>query len=157
MISDILMPNCYAQSLPPPDKAVSEGFKGVNSSQSFQADLFTGKASFTYSIDVPPGRKGIQPNLNLIYSSQDNNEWCGVGWSLGLGAIYRSTKKGIPKYDGSDLFVFSISGNETELVSIGSNEYKAKIESDFMKFVFNGTYWEITDKAGTPDLSTLMK
>ena len=33
--------------------------------QSFQADLFTGRAQTSLPIFVPPGRKNIQPNLNL--------------------------------------------------------------------------------------------
>lgn len=149
LVDTFLITNCYATDFfSPPDKAVNEGFKGGNSSQSFQTDLFTGKAGFNYHIDVVPGRKGIQPNLNLIYSSQSNNGWCGVGWTLDLGSIYRSTKKGIPKYDTSDVFIFSINGSESELVSIGSNEYRTKTESDFMKFYFDGNNWEITDKTG---------
>jgi len=149
LIDNLLIPKCYAvEGAPSSDRAVSEALKGGNLTQAFQADLFTGKAGFTYHVDVPPGRKGIQPNLNLIYSSQSNNDWCGVGWNLDLGSIYRSTKRGIPKYDGSDTFIFSINGSESELVGIGSNEYRTKIESEFMRFYFNGTYWEITDKTG---------
>ena len=35
--------------------------------QSFQTDLFTGRAQTSVAIFVPPGRKNIQPNLALSY------------------------------------------------------------------------------------------
>ena len=52
--------------------------------QSFQTDLFTGRAQTSVPIVVPPGRKNIQPNLNLNYSSSGGNGWLGVGWALDM-------------------------------------------------------------------------
>ena len=117
--------------------------------QALQTDPFTGRANFSIPIVVPPGRKGIQPNLALTYSSGAGNGILGVGWALELGAIERSTKKGVPKYNSSDTFVFTSSGSSSELVNIGGQEYRAKIEGGFMKFIFDGSYWVVTDKTGT--------
>src|SRR5689334_7005883 len=83
--------------------------------------LYTGAFTYSYPIAVPPGRNGIQPDLTLIYNSQANNGWLGIGWDLSVGAIYRSTKNGVPSYnDSTDKFVFSLSGQSQELVQIGS-------------------------------------
>ena len=62
----------------PPDSAVFQNLNIPNLSQNFQTDLYTGKATFSYPIEVPPGRAGIEPKINLTYSSYDNNNWCGI-------------------------------------------------------------------------------
>ena len=118
-------------------------------SESFQTDLATGSATVNVPIVVPPGRKNMQPNLALSYSSNNANGVCGVGWALTSSSIQRSTKRGAPKYDNTDTFVFSSSGSSGELVSIGGNEYRQKIETAFMKYVFDGTSWSVWDKNGT--------
>jgi RHS repeat-associated protein len=120
-----------------------------NSLKAFQADPFTGAATFSVPITVPPGRSGIQPGIALAYSSSGSNGICGQGWNLDLGAIERSTKKGVPSYNNSDTFVFISGGATTELVDVGLGHYRAKIESAFMDFYFDGTYWQIKDKGGS--------
>lgn len=58
----------------------------------------TGAATYSVPIEVPPGRNGIAPNLTLRYNSYQKNGWIGVGWDLDMGAIQRSTKRGV-NYD----------------------------------------------------------
>ena len=118
--------------------------------QNFQPDLFTGRATTGVPILVPPGRKGVQPSLALSYASSSRNGWLGVGWSLDAGYIERSTKNGVPKYDSSDTYTFMFQGVASDLVSIGGNEYRAKDEGLFLKFLNNGVSgWEVWDKSGT--------
>lgn len=139
----------FAQSYGSTASAGNQFIDSVSTVQSFQPDLFTGRASLGIPVAIPPGRQGMQPNLALGYSSGGGNGWLGVGWGLDLGVISRSTKNGIPKYNSSDTFVFAFQGVSSELVSIGGQEYRAKDEGLFLKFIFNGTYWEIFDKSGT--------
>ena len=113
--------------------------------ESFRTDLATGAATLTIPITVPPGRKNMQPNIALSYSSNNSNGICGVGWGIPINAIQRSTKKGVPKYGDSDTFVSS----GTELVNIDGNEYRAKIEGAFMRYVFRDNVWTVYDKSGT--------
>jgi hypothetical protein len=120
-------------------------------SESFQTDLATGAATVSVPIVVPPGRKNMQPNLALSYSSNNPNGICGVGWTLSLSSIQRSTKRGTPRYDSTDTFVFSSSGSTGELIPINAEEteYRQKIETDFMKYTYDGTFWTVRDKNGT--------
>jgi RHS repeat-associated protein len=55
-----------------------------------EADTSGGAASYSIPIIVPPGRRGVQPDLSLDYSSRSGNGIAGMGWSLsGFSAIGR--------------------------------------------------------------------
>jgi len=118
-------------------------------SESFQTDLATGAATMSIPITVPPGRKNMQPKLALSYSSNNSNGVCGVGWAVPANYIQRSTKYGVPAYDDTDTFMFISSGSNAELAEIGGGQYRAKIESAFMKYTFDGSSWLVYDKNGT--------
>lgn len=119
--------------------------------KAFQPDLFTGRAQTGIPIFTPPGRKGVQPALGLSYSSSGGNGWLGVGWGLDMGFIGRDLKKGSPRYDSTDTYAASFQGVSSELVNVASNEYRAKDEAMFLKFMFDstGNSWTVTDKSGT--------
>ena len=116
---------------------------------SFKTDLATGSATLNVPIVAPPGRKNVQPNIGLSYSSGNSNGICGMGWSIPVSAIQRSTKYGVPQYTEDDIF---IAGGE-ELVPIGAGEYRAKLESSFTKYVYESSpelnCWTAFDKSGT--------
>ncbi len=115
------------------------------------ADPFTGMATTSIPIKVPPGRGGVQPELALVYGSSNGNGWLGMGWKLEKGVIERQTKNGV-NYSGDD-YVFRLSGINVELVNIGNNEYRAKVEGGFTRIkkltASDGNpYFEATDKSG---------
>ena len=117
--------------------------------ESFQTDLATGAATLSIPVTIPPGRKNMQPSVGLSYSSNNSNGICGMGWSIPSNTIQRSTKNGTPTYDATDTFTFAASGSNAELVNIGGDEYRAKIESAFMKYIFQTNTWTVYDKSGT--------
>ena len=130
-----------AGSAPPP---------AVTTVQRFQPDLFTGRATTAIPIAVPPGRTGIQPALALSYSSSSRNGWLGVGWSLDLGYIERSTSHGVPQYDATDTYTFLFQGVASELVQRTDGTYRAKDEGLFLRFEDKGlSGWEVRDTSGT--------
>jgi RHS repeat-associated protein len=112
---------------------------------------FTGAASYSVPIVVPPGRNGLAPKIALTYNSQRGNSWVGVGWDIDLGAIRRSTKREVD-YSKND-FVFSSAGQSYDLVGRtnvwGANYYGAKAEEDFSKYYLSNNSWVVTAKDGT--------
>ncbi|MCB9771318.1 MAG: VCBS repeat-containing protein [Candidatus Omnitrophica bacterium] len=120
-------------------------------SENLDVDPSTGTSSISIPIEVPQGRAGIQPSIGLLYNSSGGNGILGVGWSMELGYIQRSTKKGVPQYNSTDIFVLSQAGSQQELVDISGNgtEFRPETEGAFMKIQFSGTSWTLTDRKGT--------
>ena len=58
-----------------------------------------GTADLVYPIELPKGRRGMQPNVDLHYSSAGGNGVLGVGWSLSIPAVTIDTRWGVPRYD----------------------------------------------------------
>ena len=56
-------------------------------------------AELTYPIELPQGRQGMQPNVDLHYSSKAGNGVLGIGWSIHTPAITIDTRWGVPRYD----------------------------------------------------------
>jgi RHS repeat-associated protein len=115
-------------------------------------DLFTGTMSHTIPIEVPPGRKGMDPGLALTYRSGGGDGWVGLGWELEAGAIERGTKWGVC-YSCDD-YLFRMAGATIDLVNVAPSEYRAKIEGAFSRIrKITGTdgrpAWQVTDRSGT--------
>lgn len=116
---------------------------------SAEADPHTGSANFAVPVEVPSGRGGIQPNIQLQYNSSSPNGMLGVGWNLELGALQRSAKGGVPRYDATDVFLLIHNGSVQELVlDAATGLYRGKVEGAFMRMERVGDHWELTDKSG---------
>jgi len=133
----------------------------------YQADLFTGRFTYSIPIKVAPGRQGSEPKLALNYSSAVGNGWCGVGWTLEAGYIQRDTRRGVPLlfgptnslgiYDDSKGFVANSGGVSSRLVLIpeasngATNVYRKQVEKGFLTYTFykgDTNYWVVTDEGG---------
>ena len=114
-----------AGSAPPP---------AATSIDSFQPDLFTGRATTSIPINVPPGRKELAPSLSIGYSSSSRNGWIGAGWGMDMGYIERSTRYGVPSYTNTDTFAFMFQGVNSELIEVYDGTYRAKDEGHFLRF-----------------------
>jgi RHS repeat-associated protein len=112
----------------------------------FQAAGFTGAATFSLPIEVPPGPGGLQPSLNLSYNSQvidqslsfSQASWAGMGWSLDTGMIERNTK-GTTGDTRDDTFFLTLNGVSSMIVR-DSNGYHLADEN----------FWKI-QKQSSPD------
>lgn len=74
---------------------VPGGGAANSSSGTVLPDLFSGTMSYSVPIEVPPGRRGMDPTLALTYKSSNGNGLIGVGWELETGAIERQSRKGV--------------------------------------------------------------
>lgn len=98
-----------------------------------------GAAGYRLEVEVPPGRKGMQPTVALSYGSKGGNGVAGVGWSLSPGGtIYRCPR--ILEADGGNRPVLlddqdrlCFEGQRLLVVSGGygfsDSEYRTEIES----------------------------
>jgi len=114
-----------------------------------ESDPSTGALVYNYPIATPPGRNGMQPDLQLRYNSQDTTQDSifGFGWSLNIPYIARVNKKGTNTLFTDNYFTSSLSG---ELANISGSNYASKVENgDFLKYTFISDTWTATDKSGT--------
>ena len=123
------------------------------------ADPFTGAATTSIPIEVPPGRNGMQPSLALTYNSAAGNGWLGMGWDLEQEGIYRQTKWGVnySTNTGEKAFEVKMAGVSGELVPTPapapSTQWSAKVEGGFSRIekltAGDGQImWKVTTKQG---------
>lgn len=122
-----------------------------------------GDARLSYPIEVPPGRRGIQPQLAVQYSSGGGNGWMGLGWDLSTQAVSIDTRWGVPRYDADlETETYTLNGQQLtplahrgELVSRTAEKiFHARTEGGFQKIIRHGDHpadywWEVFDKNGT--------
>ncbi len=124
-----------------------------------------GTAELYFPIEVPPGRRGIRPNLAITYSSESRNGWLGVGWDLRMSAIQIDTRFGVPKYDGTETYLLDgqmltlmvdANGQPTQPSGAppGGYYFVRRVEGAFDWIQRFGTTpdtftWLVTDKNGT--------
>src|SRR6185369_5220307 len=128
----------------------------------FQVSTYTGAATYSMPIEVPPGPGGLQPNINLSYNSQVIDQstaqtqasWVGMGWSLGMNSIElddhgtNELNTNNSSWSQDDTWSINVNGISSTIVRVGSG-YRAADEN-FMKFVYNPTddTWTVWDKQG---------
>lgn len=99
----------------------------------------TGAATYRIPLQVPPGVRGLQPELALLYHSRAGNGQLGMGWSLaGLSAITRCPRTraqdgtaGGVNFGADDRFC--LDGQRLVLIGTGryggGGSYRTEIES----------------------------
>jgi len=123
--------------------------------ETFQPNAFNGTGSFSLPIPVSPAR-GFEPKLSLNYNSGAGNGTFGLGFSLNLANVSIRTEKGLPKYDGTDIYLLNgeelvpkfdgQSANENYTVT----QYLPRVEGAFsliehyQKQDNSTSYWKIT-------------
>lgn len=121
--------------------------------ETFAPDLFTGTGNFTVPITLPAGRNGLQPQLQLVYSTGNGSSPFGLGWQLSVPGVRRKTAKGVPVYDDSqDTFLLSSSEDLIPVTETGSSEYRPRTDSIFAHISHHKAerddYWEVRSKDG---------
>jgi hypothetical protein len=132
----------------------------------------TGSAKMTFPLVIPPGRKGIQPQLNLTYTSDGGNGWVGLGWNISLPSISVETRWGVPRYDpqqesetyclnGEQLATKDAQGFYNKMPHrgdwvnrMGNNvNFYPRVEGAFDSIIRHGSnpknyWWEVIDRNG---------
>src|SRR6478735_3005122 len=129
-----------------------------------------GAAHLAYRLLVPPGRRGMQPDLTLEYNSDASNGWLGLGWNLSVSKIAIDTRFGAPEYspdkeselyalDGAELSPQGATdGPKQRALSPAARQperaFVRRMEGAFSTVVRHGSSpasysWEVTDKNGT--------
>ncbi|CAN97153.1 RhsA protein precursor [Sorangium cellulosum So ce56] len=111
-----------------------------------------GTAQLSFPIEVPPGRRGIAPDLAVTYESELGNGWLGVGWDLRVSAIEIDTRFGVPRYTGDELY--TLDGQMLRAIPDQPGRYERRVEGAFDRIERLGAdhgsfHWVVTDKDGT--------
>ncbi len=107
----------------PRGPASLEGF-----GQGYDLSPASGLPSLSYALEVPPGRAGLVPELALHYHAGEGAGALGLGWSLGLPAIERSLRRGIPDYGAAPTWTLKGLGGGEELVETEPGIFRERIE-----------------------------
>ena len=123
--------------------------------EKFAPDLHTGTGNASVPIALPPGRHGFEPELTLTYSSGSGTGPFGLGWSLSVPGVTRTTSHGIPRYDDArDTFL--LSGAE-DLIPVpsgppGATRYRPRTEGLFARIDHHRSpatdHWEVRSREG---------
>lgn len=117
--------------------------------ETFAPDLSTGSGTLAVPLDVPNGPNDCRPRLALRYDSGTGNGPFGVGWSLPLPRLMRSTMVGRPRYDDSDTIVLEGSGplvrgvDGTLRPEVDSGDWRVEVDASG-----DGQGFVATDRAG---------
>ena len=121
---------------PPKAAEIHEGDASVSTQ--------TGAAQYSYPIEVPPGRQGVQPHLALSYSSQAPlYGGLAAGWSLSIPSITMDTSHGrlvdATNNGVNRVYVSTMAGGRqlipvTEPVPSGYTAYRAQNDSTFTRY-----------------------
>ncbi len=133
--------------------------------------LFTGGAQYSIPIWTPPGRAGMQPSIQLSYSSRTIDgvlgdvqaPWVGVGWNIDAVEIVRKINTSSTGYGYQNEFALTFNGQEHRLVVDPANP--ARYYTERASFLYierhnfalqnggapntSGEWWEIVATDGT--------
>lgn len=122
-----------------------------------------GDANLVYPLHLPNGRKGLQPQLSIQYSSGSGNGWVGHGWNVNVPSVDIDTRWGVPQYDASlETESYNISGQallplvhrDALKPREAEKTFHPRVEGGFQRIVRHGDspqnyWWQVTDKNGT--------
>ncbi|MBK7193764.1 MAG: VCBS repeat-containing protein [Myxococcales bacterium] len=134
----------FARALPTSDtQAVERRAGGVGSVAATQ-----GSASYSYAIEVPPGRRGMAPALALGYASTAPlRGGLAAGWSLDLPVIERD-----PEAPAEVRYRLTMPGTSGVLVPVtgdpgSGTRYRVELDEQFARVERTATSWVVS----TPD------
>jgi RHS repeat-associated protein len=113
--------------------------------ETFTPDLSMGTGTFVVRLDLPNGPNDIGPRLVLRYDTSSGNGPFGMGFSIPLPRVLRSTAKGYPRFDDADALVLEGAG---ELVPLGGGAYRPQVDGGMWSIEGHGDGFRATDREG---------
>lgn len=113
-------------------------------------DESTGAFTYSYPINTPKGKFGLEPNLSINYNSQSaENSLVGYGMIFTIPYIERTSKEGTNNmYTSTNSFVSSL-GGELFLVPNSTTNYLQKFDDgSYQTYTFKNNIWTLTDRNG---------
>ncbi|WP_283949355.1 MULTISPECIES: SpvB/TcaC N-terminal domain-containing protein [Sulfurimonadaceae] len=121
-----------------------------------------GDAQLSYPLEIPGGRHGMMPQLNVNYSSGSSNSWMGLGWNLSTPSVGIDTRWGVPHYyDDNESETYMLGGQQlapqahrsAPVSRTSEKRFYPRVEGTFNKVVRHGSdpkhyWWEVTSKNG---------
>ena len=89
---------------------------------SFQTELWPGAAIYTFDLEVPPGRNGLQPSITLSYNNHLTSQRpsiVGTAWTLTQNYIWRDVDYSFDD-TSDDRYRLNFNGQTYELVYVSS-------------------------------------
>ncbi|MCI3937942.1 hypothetical protein MQX03_12080 [Chryseobacterium aahli] len=71
-----------------------------------------GSAVVKYPIEIPAGIGGFQPQVSLVYNSDNKFGWAGIGWDIPLETIDIDTRWGVPSFSSHESEIYLIAGEQ---------------------------------------------
>ena len=102
--------------------------------ENVEIDPNMGQMRYGVSIKVPSGYPGMTPALALSYSSGAGGSVVGMGWSLAMPNIERTTARGLPDYDVDDEFAANGSDQLVRVSNGPEPVYRARFEKAFIRY-----------------------
>jgi YD repeat-containing protein len=123
-----------------------------------RVDLFSGDASYTVPIQVPPGTNALTPQLNLEYhsgSARGKSIFFGLGWSFNFSYILRDVHY-TPDNTTDDTFKLVWDGTSYDLIDMGNDTFRTKNQT-FLSIKLNrsstenskAAFWVVKTTDGT--------
>ena len=122
--------------------------------ETFAPDPYSGTGHLSIPLALPPGRNGVEPRLELVYSTGAGNGPFGLGWSVSLPGVRRQTAKGVPRYDeGRDVYVLSGAEDLVPVEALSTTtRYRPRTEGLFARIVRHAgpsdSHWEVRSTDG---------
>ncbi|MES2742018.1 MAG: toxin TcdB middle/N-terminal domain-containing protein [Pseudomonadota bacterium] len=113
--------------------------------ETFTPDLASGTGSFSVPFELPHGPNDVAPKLALRYDSSAGNGPFGLGWSLALPRILRSSMIGRVRYDDSDTLMLEGAG---PLLRLADGRLQPEVDSGDWRIETLGDGFRVTDRAG---------
>ncbi len=71
-----------------------------------------GTANVQYPIEIPAGIGGFQPNVSIVYNSDNKFGWAGTGWDIPVETIDIDTRWGVPSFGSNETEIYLIAGEQ---------------------------------------------